>query len=370
MKARSALRRFFGALLRLVIALLILLSGAWVAGAFYFQLALGRQLVVLAIVVWLIFVVAIALNELVRPTWRSRIVYLIAFAAVLGWWSTIRPSNDRDFAEAVSRGVTGTVSGDLVTLDNVRDFDWRSEVDYTARWQTRRYDLSKLSSVDLILAYWDGPALAHTIVSFGFDNGDHVAFSAEIRPEANESFSAIGGFFRQFELVLLAGDERDIVRLRSNLRGEDVYLYPLAMPQASMRDLFLSFVTLGNDLSTTPRFYNTITTNCTTVVFRLVQALDPGLPLDWRVLVSGYLPGYIFDHQPPPNGQSFEDFRRNAAISERARAAGGALDFSSRIRAPLPPPEPSQGTAPGTSPPGATAPGAAAAPAPAPQPAP
>ena len=324
---------------RLLIAILILLSGAWAGFAFWFQLPLGEQAIVVAIVAWAIFVVAIALNELVRPTWRSRIVYLIAFAAVLGWWSTIRPSNDRDWAELVEHGVTGTVSGDNVTLTNVRDFDWRSEMDFSARWDTRHYDLATLSSVDLILAYWDGPALAHTIVSFGFDNGDHIAFSAEIRPEAHESFSAIGGFFREFELVLIAADERDVVRLRTNIRKEDVYLYPLAIPKAGMRALFLSFVTLGNDLAAEPRFYNTITTNCTTVVFRLVQALDPGrLPFDWRILVSGFLPGYIFDRQPHPKDMTLDEFRSQAAISERALATGAALDFSSRIRAPLAPP--------------------------------
>ncbi len=325
---------------RLLIAILILLTGAWAGFAFWFQLPLGGQAIVVAIVAWAIFVVAIALNELVRPTWRSRIVYLIAFAAVLAWWSTIRPSNDRDWAELVAHGVTGTVNGDNVTLTNVRDFDWRSEMDFSTRWDTRRYDLATLSSVDLILAYWDGPALAHTIVSFGFDNGDHVAFSAEIRPEAHESFSAIGGFFREFELVLIGADERDVVRLRTTIRKEDVYLYPLAIPKPAMRVLFLSFVTLGNELAAEPRFYNTLTTNCTTVVFRLVQALDPGgLPFDWRILVSGFLPGYIFDRQPHPN-MTLDEFRSRAALSERALAAGAALDFSSRIRAPLAPPAP------------------------------
>jgi len=329
------MRLLLRAIKRLLLALLVLAAGGWVALAFAFQLPFGPRLTVAAIVIWALFVVAIALNELVRPTWRSRVLYLVALVGVAAWYSTIRPSNDRDWAEAVEHGVTGTVDGDIVTLQNVRDFDWRSEVDVTPRWQTRRYDLAKLSSVDLVLAYWDGPALAHTILSFGFSSGDHIAFSAEIRPEVNESFSALGGFFRMFELVLIGADERDVIRLRTTIRGEDVYLYPLAMPQPAMRALFLSFVDLGNDLAATPRFYNTITTNCTTVVFRLVQALDPGgLPFDWRILVSGFLPGYIFDRQEHPPGMTLEEFRANASISERGRQAGSALDFSSRIRAP------------------------------------
>ncbi|MBZ9937068.1 DUF4105 domain-containing protein [Mesorhizobium sp. BR1-1-16] len=332
---------------RLLFALVILLTGGWVALAFWFQLPFGQQAVVIAIVIWAIFVVAIVLNEIVKPTWRSRIVYGLAFLAVLGWWSTIRPSNDRDWADAVEHGVTGTVAGNIATLQNVRDFDWRSEMEFTPRWGTRRYDLSTLSSVDLILAYWDGPALAHAIVSFGFDNGDHIAFSAEIRPEAQETFSALGGFFREFELVLIGADERDVVKLRTNVRGEDVYLYPLTMPKPAMRQLFLSYIELGNDLAATPRFYNSLTANCTTVVFRLVRALDPGLPLDWRILISGYLPGYLFDRQSHPAGMTLDEFRSAAAISERARAAGAALDFSTRIRLPTPPaPTPGDGGSP------------------------
>ncbi|SHF70546.1 protein of unknown function [Kaistia soli DSM 19436] len=335
------------ALGRLLMALAILLTGAWVGLALWFQLPFGQLAVVVAIVVWSIFVVAIVLNELVKPTWRSRIVYGLAFLAVLAWWSTLHPSNDRDWADAVANGVTGTVEGNIATLQNVRDFDWRSEIEFTPRWDTRHYDLDKLSSVDLFLAYWDGPALAHVIVSFGFDNGDHVAFSAEIRPEAQETFSALGGFFREFELVLIGADERDVVKLRTNVRGEDVYLYPLSMPKAAMRQLFLSYVDLGNDLAAKPRFYNSLTANCTTVVFRLIRALDPGLPLDWRILISGYLPGYIFDHQDHPPGMTLDQFRSAAAISERARATGAALDFSTRIRLPAPPvPPPGDAAAP------------------------
>src|SRR5690606_7899874 len=151
--------------------------------------------------------------------------FALLLVALIGWWSSLAPSHDRAWADDVARLLDAEVDGDIVTLHNVRNFDWRTEDDYTPRWETRRYDLAKLASADLVMSYWMGPHIAHTLVSFGFDDGSRVVFSLEIRKERNESFSALGGFVRRFEQVLVAADERDIIRTRSNVRGEDVYLY-------------------------------------------------------------------------------------------------------------------------------------------------
>lgn len=319
-------------LVRLVAAVAILLSAAWVALALWFQLPIGGPVLFILLGAWLAFSTTVLAFELAAPSWRIRLAYGIALGFAGLWWFSIQPSNDRTWETDVEHGVTGVRNGDIVTLEDVRDFDWRSEADFTPRWETRRVDLRSLRSVDLFLSYWSGPAIAHTLVSFGFADGQHVVFSAEIRPEKGEAFSEIGGFFKQFELVLIGADERDIIRLRTNVRGEDVYRYPLEMPQAGMRALFLDFVALGNDLDRQPRFYNTLTANCTTVVFRLIRALDPGLPLDYRILLSGYLPGYIYDRQGYRMGLSLEEFRRRAAVSALGKAAGDAPDYSERIR--------------------------------------
>jgi hypothetical protein len=148
----------------------------------------------------------------------------------------------------------------------------------------------------MILTYWAGPTIAHTIVSFGFDDGDHVLFSVSIRPTVERGYSSIAGFFKVFELVVTAADERDAIRLRTDVQaGNVVHLYRVAMPQAAMRALFLDYVKLGNELAARPRFYRTILDNCTTVVWKLVDRIAPGLPLDYRVLLSGLLPGYLYD---------------------------------------------------------------------------
>ncbi len=257
-----------------------------------------------------------------------------AMVALLVWWGTLQPSHDRVWADDVSRMVTGEVQGSVVTLDQVRNFDWRSDDDYTQRWERRSYDLDQLRSVDVALSYWMGPAIAHTLVSFGFADGRYLTFSIEIRKERGESFDAIAGFFKRYETVLIAADERDILRVRTNARGEDMYLYRLNIPQKTMRSLFLSYLDEGAQLKRTPRFYNTLTANCTTIVFEMARRIDTALPLDWRLLASGYLDRYLFDLGALAGPQNFDTLRQAAHITARAKAADQAPDYSAAIRRP------------------------------------
>ncbi|KQQ40206.1 hypothetical protein ASF61_05340 [Duganella sp. Leaf126] len=269
---------------------------------------------------------------------RARVLlpWAAAMMALLLWWGTLQPRHDRVWADDVARMVTGQVHGSVVTLDQVRNFDWRSDDDYTQRWERRSYDLDQLRSVDVALSYWMGPAIAHTLVSFGFADGRYLTFSIEIRKERGEQFDAIAGFFRRYETVLIAADERDILRVRTNVRGEDMYLYRLNMPQSTMRSLFLSYLDEGAQLKRTPRFYNTLTANCTTIVFEMARRIDTALPLDWRLLASGYLDRYLFDLGALAGPQQFAVLRQAAHITARAHAADRAPDYSAAIRRPAP----------------------------------
>lgn len=308
-------------------------SGAWGAMALWYQLPDNVTVRTLGGALWALAVIALAAIAIVRRSWLPLGVYTAMYALLLLWWASIAPSGTRIWADDVSRQFTGTVSGSKVTLDNVRDFDWRSDDDYDARWETRHYDLDHLASADAVLSYWGSRAIAHAMISFGFDDGSRVVFSVEIRRQRGEQYSPIGGFFKQFETVLVAADEHDIIRVRTNVRGEDDYLYPLRMDKAAMRALFLSYVQAANALAGRPAFYNTITSNCTTIVYRMARQIDPGLPRDIRLLLTGYLPGYLHDVGAVDRSVPVDELRRRGRITDRARSTAASDDFSRAIRA-------------------------------------
>ena len=318
---------------RVLTSLAIVLATAWGALALWFQPPLQMDaLRVPAMGLW------VSIAPVCLFWWwllhRARVLlpWGAAFAAMLVWWSTLQPSHNRVWADDVARMVTGDVQGSVVTLDQVRNFDWRSDDDYTARWEQRSVDLDQLRSVDVALSYWMGPAIAHTLVSFGFADGRYLTFSIEIRKERGESFDAIAGFFKRYETVLIAADERDILRVRTNARGEDMWLYRLKMEPATMRSLFMAYLAEGEQLKRAPHFYNTLTSNCTTIIFEMARRITPGLPLDWRLLASGYLDRYLYDLGALAGQGDFEALRRQAHITAKARAADQAEDFSDRIR--------------------------------------
>jgi len=321
--------RFFGLILFILLTLLAFL---WGALALWYQLPFGLVATIGSLILWVAIAFAVLWLEFKGRVWRALIVLIPIMVALGYWWSTIKPSLNRIWADDVAQTVTGALNGNTVTLSNVRNFEWRTTTDYTPRWEVRSYELDDLASVDVFLSYWSNPAIAHTLVSFGFNNGDHVVFSAEIRKERHEQFSEIGGFFKEFELAMIAADERDIIRLRTNVRKEDVYRYSLNMNPETRQALFLSYIDNANHLAQKAKFYNTITANCTTVIFNMARAISPAIPLDYRIVFSGYLPGYLYDLGAIDRGKPLDEVIREASINQRAMAADNAPDFSAKIR--------------------------------------
>jgi len=332
-----ARRHVLGMLLRGISVLVILGFAAWGALALSYQAPVSPALRIAAACGWVLFSIACLVVYLRRRSRLAALIYPLAIAGLLFWWDSIPARNDRNWADDLAQTTVGVVNGPDVTLANVRNFDWRTETDYAVNWETRTYDLDKLASVDLLLSYWSGPAIAHTLVSFGFTDGSFVTFSVEIRKEKHERFSEIGGFFKEFETSIIAADERDIVRLRTNIRKEDVYLYRIAMTKPAMRSLFMAYVDQANGLAETPRFYNTITANCTTIVYEMVARIVPDLPLDYRLIFSGYLAEYIETVKGLTPGFTLEQLRAAGRIIMRAQDVDNAPDFSARIRDGIPP---------------------------------
>jgi len=285
----------------------------------------------------LVAVAALAALAFARPFRRKLLVLLAIFGGVLGWWLSLAPSNDRDWMPDVARPPRASVDGDLLTVENVRDFRYRTEDDYEAHWETRRFDLSELEGADLFLSHWGSPWIAHTIVSFQFADAPPLAVSIETRKEKGESYSAVLGFFRQFELYYVVADERDVIGVRTNHRGEDTYLYRVRMPVPEARALLLDYAADMNRLAREPRWYNAATTNCTTVIRQHVKHVGKGGPWDWRILVNGKLDELMYERGTVDTTLPFPALQAASAISARARAAGVAPDFSRRIREGLPP---------------------------------
>lgn len=316
-------------------ALVALLSGAWGALALWYQLPGSITLRSLGAALWAALVLALFALAILRRTWWPLGGYVLLYALLLAWWSTIAPSGQRDWADDVARQFTGEVRASVVTLRNVRDFTWRGDDDYDARWETQRYDLDHLVSADAVLSHWGSKAIAHAMISFGFDDGRRLVFSVEIRKRRGQQFSSIGGFFKDYEAILIAAPESDLIRMRTNVRGEYDYLYPLAISHATMRALFLSYVDKANRLAARPAFYNTVTSNCASMVYRMARQLDPGLPLDPRLLLTGYLPGYLYKIDVLDHRLTLQQWNARADITGRARASQPGEDFSAAIRAPL-----------------------------------
>jgi hypothetical protein len=315
--------------------LILLCAGLWGALAIWFRLAPTPPLrEIMAGCLLLLAFAAVAC--LVLRRWWGVALYCVCLAAVILWWETLQPSNNRVWADDVARTATGLVDGDRLVLYNVRNFIWRSDTDFQPNWETRSYDLNKLTCLDLIMSYWSGEAIAHTIVSFGFSDGRQLAFSIEIRKEKTESYSALAGFFRAYELAFIAADERDVIGVRTNVRGEDVRIYRLRVPPSQARALLLEYVAELNELANSPRFYNSLTTNCTTQIFHMVRAIQPGLPFDYRMLLAGYVPQFVYDRGRMAAGVPFEVLRDRSHI--RGKALSTDPDFSSKIRQGVPAP--------------------------------
>jgi hypothetical protein len=323
-------------LLRALLALLIAGLAAWAALALHFgppASSAGAALVAASGA----FAALAAVRR--RASRLPLAVFGAVFAGFLLIWSGVRPSNDRDWQPDVAVLPWAEVAGDSVTLHGIRNFDYRSETDYTPRYYDKTYDLRELDSVDLIAVYWMGDAIAHVMLSFGFAGRDYVAISIETRKEKGESYDTIRGFFRQYEQIYVVGDERDLIRLRTNYRKdppEQTYLYRAVGPPENARRLFLDYLREINRLKEEPSFYNTLTTNCTTNVVMHTRVNPGDHSWSWKVLLSGYAPLYAYERGRLDTSLPFEELRRRSHVNAAAQAADQAPDFSQRIRAGLP----------------------------------
>ena len=254
------------------------------------------------------------------------------------WWLTLKPTEDRAWQPDVARRAWADIHGDEITLHNVRNFEYRTENDYTSRWETRVVHLSKLGGVDLAIAYWGSPWIAHPIASFQFADSLPLAISIETRKAIGQSYSALRGFYRQYELIYIPADERDVIRLRTNYRGEEVYLYHTIASAERARAIFLEYLKRLNHLHEHAEFYNAITDNCTTNI-RVANVGAAGTkapPWNWRILLNGKGDELLYQRGVIDRSLPFAELKARSLINPRAKTAEGAPNFSKLIRVGLP----------------------------------
>jgi len=324
-------------LLRLLFLLrcifLVFLGGGtlWCVGAIYYDLPWAALRLPLAL---LYGIVVSGMLLVWRRGSRGPLVALGGFAGVLVWWLQMTPRNDLPWQPDVALTAYAEVNGRSVTLHNVRRCEYRSEFDYTPHWETRTIDVNRITGIDLAITGWGSRLIAHPIVSFQIEGEPPLAISIETRKQIGESYSTIAGFYRQYGLIYVVSDERDVLRLRTNYRqGETVHLYRINVGPEKARLIFLNYLRHINSLHQRPEFYNALTSNCTTNI-RTHTAATAGQtpPWDWRILANGYLDELLYERHALAGEGSFEELKARSVINEAARAIGDAPDFSRRIR--------------------------------------
>lgn len=266
-----------------------------------------------------------------------RYTLFLIFALILAYvllMVIVRPSNQRNWTSDTQRTGNAIISGETVKIGNVRNAHYRSKTDFDVHWENRTYDLRQLETVWFMVepfSDWRGPA--HTLMSFGFSDGQYIGISVEIRKEEGESFSPLGGMLRQYELIYIVGDERDLIGLRANHRHDDVYLYKMRATPEQARELFVSMLTRANQVAEKPEFYNTLTSTCTTNIVEHINIIAPGrIPVSYKTLLPAYSDELAFDLGLIDTTLSREEFRAAHQINEMAKRHADSPDFSRAIR--------------------------------------
>lgn len=280
-----------------------------------------------------------------RSFFKGLILCLVFFAGLSVWWQALQPTNEKEWAADVAQVAHGEIHGNRLTMHNVRNFRYIGDKIYDEkweteeRWETREYNLDDIQGLDLFLSYWASEHIAHAIISWDFGHDQHLAISIETRKDINQEYSAIKGFFKQFELSYVAADEKDIIRLRTNYRKERVYAYRLQVSKQRAQALLLDYIDKMNNLAAKPEFYDALTRNCTTAIYLHTKTINPDdpPPMDWKILASGHLDELLYEKGIMSQRLPFATLRQQSRIDQRMQAHGEE-HYSRILRYDLPKP--------------------------------
>ncbi len=318
-----------------VILLILLLVWSWGGLALFYS---GPGPESARTICAVLFCALLPTSFLLSRSFFKGLLFCLALLAIhITWWQALQPTNQKDWAADVAHISHGEIRENRLTMYNVRNFRYKEDKISEERWETRTYDLNQLQGLDLFLSYWASDHIAHTILSWDFGGGQHLAISIETRKDTSQEYSAIKGFFKQFELSYVAADERDIIRLRTNYRMERVYVYRLKVSTERARALLENYLVEMNRLVTEPEFYNALTRNCTTTIRLHANAASPGTrtPMDWRLLASGHVDELLYKRGTVAQNLAFSEIRQRSRIDQRMQNYGED-HFSEILRSELP----------------------------------
>ena len=289
----------------------------WMAGAIYYDVCNGGNWSRLIAAGWIVIVVSLFLSW--QPLWQPFVVLLCVTAVFLGWWFRQEPSHIRDWDPCVALLPRAIRDGDAITIENVRNFEYRSLNDFTPRYETRTYHSSNLKAVDIIFFNWGWALMSHPVLVFDFGPDGRVCVSIEVRFRKGQKFSLIRSLYRQQELIFLVSDERDaILRRTKHDLPQVAHLYRVNATPEQLRTTFFDYVETINSLYDKPRWYHGLFANCTTSFYRLPHSR---FRLDWRVFANGRLDRALYESGLLDRTLLFQELRRIAYLNDVANSA-------------------------------------------------
>ena len=316
------------------IYLFVFISSAWSCAALHFAMG-GR---VSQILLW-VFVCSVLISLILKSRYTVLRYYpLAAFLLVLAWWLSLKPTNEKAWQIDVAKMPYATFSGPRVTVHNIRNTNYKSEHDYEVSYYDKTYSLDELRSTDLVASYWGLDLIAHLFLTFGFSDGSYLAISAETRKQVGQEYDAVAGFFRNYSLIYVVADEKDLIGVRTNYRNEDVYLYRLNISPQDSKEIFISYLKRINRLAEHPEFYNSLIDNCTTNIISNIResGLVPRPSRAW--ILTGLIGEVIYNRRIARGADqfSFAEFQAKSRINEYALANDKGTEFSKTLREHLP----------------------------------
>ncbi|WP_170355516.1 DUF4105 domain-containing protein [Ruegeria lacuscaerulensis] len=332
------MRTVLNALCFPLLFLVVAYSTVWGTLALWFKFSVPELIRLIAIVSFIVVGLGTLVSIFRRSRWRWLSGFAVYLAAILIWWNSLTPPSDGNWSPDVVRTVTGEISGNTLTLNDVRAFEWQSADTFEEKWITREYDLSQIESVDLFMSYWGGPEMAHLMLSFGFSDGRYLTWSIEVRRQVGESFSPVADFFKAHPIVMIAAEERDVVGLRSNVRKEKVHLFRLRGELEERIKLISAYVEAANEIAERPRWFNSVFTNCSRSAILIARHVGISVPVDYRVVINGYFPDYLYEQGLTNTEIDIQQLYSLGDITANALANGLDEGYSAAIRKDVPVP--------------------------------